>query len=233
MLSSLNIVITGANRGIGLALTQQLASEGHCIWATHRPEANIEALQTLQASTAASLTLVPLDVRDLSQCQALAKQLGNQPIDVLWNNAGLLLDRTADISTLNFDDYRAMLEVNTLGPLRVIQSLLPLLKIGKQAKILNLSSVMGSLGKGGSGASGYRTSKAALNRALLTVAEDVRPLGIGVLCLHPGWVKTDMGGSAADIDVRSSAQGLVSIMHRCTLADSGQFWDYQGNPLPW
>lgn len=233
MSSPLNIVITGANRGIGLALTQLLSDEGHRIWATHRPEANTDALRALQANNAATLTLVALDVRDLSQCQAFGNLLGGQAIDVLWNNAGLLKDRAADISSLNFDDYLMMLDVNTLGPLRVIQALLPSLRLSQNATILNLSSIMGSSGLGGAGASGYRTSKAALNRALLTVAEDVRPLGIGVLCLHPGWVKTDMGGSQADIDVNTSAQGLVAIMHRATVADTGQFWDYQGKALPW
>jgi NAD(P)-dependent dehydrogenase (short-subunit alcohol dehydrogenase family) len=233
MSSPQHIVITGANRGIGLALTQQLVAEGHHMWATHRPQADTGALQRLQETARSRLKLVPLDVRNLADCQAFSQSLGAQPIDVLWNNAGLLLDREADITALDFDHYAAMLEVNTLGPLRVIQSLLPQLRRSQHAKILNLSSVMGSIGKGGAGASGYRTSKAALNRALRTVAEDVRQWNIAVLCLHPGWVKTDMGGLAADIDISESAQGLIRMMHNSTLADTGQFWDYQGKVLPW
>lgn len=232
MTTTLNIVITGANRGIGLALTHRLLEEGNVIWATHRPKADLSALGALQQRYP-QLTLVPLDVRDASQCQALSHLIGDQHLDVLWNNAGVLDRYDSTVDDLDISQFAEILDVNTLGPIRVMQALMPQLRRSAAAKVLSLSSVMASMTVGGKGAHAYRTSKAALNRTLRVFAEELKSENMTVMCLHPGWVKTDMGGKSADISVDTSARGLIAVMHRCTLQDTGAFWDYRGQELPW
>ena len=232
MTTALNIVITGANRGIGLALTQLLLEEGHRIWATHRPSADLSELNSLLKQYPL-LTLAPLDVRENSQCLALSECIGDHPVDVLWNNAGVLDRYDSTIDDLDVDQFSTVMDINTLGPIRVMQALMPQLRRSQGAKILSLSSIMASMTVGGKGAHAYRTSKAALNRTLRVFAEELKPENITVMCLHPGWVQTDMGGKAADISVDTSARGLVAVMHRCALKDTGAFWDYRGQVLPW
>lgn len=220
------ILITGANRGIGLELARQYAADGHDL---------IRCMRGADKAVEPVGRALPLDVTDAKSVSALAEALGGQPIDLLINNAGVIgPESSSQTSTdMDFSAFAATLDVNTLGPLRVTQTLLPNLRAAKGAKLAVVSSFMGSLSYAKSDRVAYRVSKAAVNKVVQCLASDLAAEKIAVVALHPGWVRTDMGGPAADINAQTSASGIRRVLDDLTLAGTGRFIAYDGRELAW
>lgn len=220
------VLITGANRGIGLALTRQFGARGDHVIAVCRHAS--EALAATGARIEAGV-----DVTDAAALAALAQRLGDVRIDTLVLNAGIMArDALGQIDSAGFDGIRRQFEVNALGPLRVAQALLG--QLGEGAKIGIVTSRMGSVADNSSGgAYGYRASKAAVNAIGKSLAIDLKPRGVAVLLLHPGYVATDMVGGTGDVTPEQSAQQLVERLDALTLEQSGTFVHANGSALPW
>lgn len=216
------VVITGANRGIGLELARQLEERGDRVVALCR-EASPE-LRELGVRIVENV-----DVTDAEALEAASRELADVEIDVLINNAGIMLDE--EFPNLDLDSIRKQVEVNTLGPLRVTTALYDRLHEG--SKVILMTSRMGSIGDNGSGNYyGYRISKAALNMAGVNLAHDLRNRKIAVGILHPGMVATRMTGDHG-IPPKESAEGLIARIDELTLDTSGGFWHANGERLPW
>ena len=220
------VLITGANRGIGLALTQRYAARGDRVIAVCRQSS--EALEQTGAQVESGV-----DVIDDAALAALAQRLAGTPLDTLVLNAGILArEALGRIDDAGFDSMRRQFEVNALGPLRVAQALLD--RINDGARIGIITSRMGSIADNSSGGRyGYRASKAAVNAIGRSLAVDLRPRGIAVFLLHPGYVATDMVGGTGDVTPEHAAGQLIERLDTLTLEDSGTFWHANGSPLPW
>jgi len=217
------IIITGANRGIGLALARTYAARGDTVIAACRV--------TSKALDALGVTVHEgVEVSDDAAVDRFAASLGDVSVDVLINNAAIHSNET--LEDLSFDRIRKQFEVNTLGPLRVTRALLP--HLHKGSKVVMVTSRSGSIGDNGSGHTyGYRISKAALNMAGVNLALDLKPRGIPVLLLHPGMVKTEMGGGPQAVEAKDAAARMVARIDELSLANSGQFQHAEGHELPW
>jgi NAD(P)-dependent dehydrogenase (short-subunit alcohol dehydrogenase family) len=229
----MNIVITGANRGIGLELTRQYLARGDSVHAGVRTPERSGELAALVESSSGRLRITACDVALETSVRAFAAAVTG-PVDLLINNAGVRSRERVDVlEELNLDDAARTFEVNALGPLRVTGALLPMLRRARGAKVAHIGSGLGSIGNTSGGAYGYRMSKAALNMASHTMAHDLRAEGIVAVVLSPGWVRTDMGGSEAPTAVTESAAGLIGVIDRLTPQDSGGFFDFRGERIPW
>ena len=230
------ILITGANRGVGLEMTRQLLQRGERVIATCRQPAKAEALQVLDDQFSDQLTILPLDVTNQGSIQAAcnAVQRIATCLDMLINNAGVL-DSNETLATFDPEVMERTFDVNTIGAMRVITQFLPFLERGEQSKLVNISSQLGSLQKmkGNWGRYSYNSSKAALNMLTRMLAFDLEDKGITVICIHPGWVQTDMGGGNADITPSESASGILRVIDQVTLAENGRFYTYAGDEHPW
>ncbi len=220
------VLITGTNRGIGLEMCKQLAEQGKHVIATCRKSS--PALEALGVEI-----IEDVDTADLDSLKALAAKLEGRTIDWLINNAGI-----ADGISMDELDHRAiessvnMFKVNSLGPLLTTQTLLPNLKQGSKVGII--TSRMGSMDDNDSGGSyGYRMSKAAVNAAGKSLSIDLKPHGVAVGILHPGWVRTDMTSHNGLIDPDESASGLLARMSELNIDNTGTFWHMNGEQLPW
>ena len=216
-------LVTGANRGIGLALCQQLQAAGHQVIAVCRTGS--DALNALGVEV-----IDGIDVTQAEDLKRLREMLGERQLDVLINNAGVLA-RNA-LGEIDYDTVRQQYEVNAIAPLRVTEALLPHLTEG--SKVAIVTSRMGSVADNDSGGHyGYRMSKAAVNMAGASLAIDLKPKGIAVGLLHPGYVKTDMTGHQGFVDTEHSAKGLVDRIAQLRMDNSGGFWHAEGEQLPW
>jgi NAD(P)-dependent dehydrogenase (short-subunit alcohol dehydrogenase family) len=225
-------LITGANRGIGLGLVRQALERGDHVIATARQPDKAEELFGQKDRHGDRLTILPLDVTDKDSVAQASKAV-TRPIDILVNNAGIYGPRQGQGALdMDFDAFSEVLAVNTLGPLRVSQAFLPQVEAAR-GKIITITSQMGSLAGNPSGAVAYRASKAAVNKVMLGLADAIRPKGIPVLLVHPGWVRTDMGGSGADVPVADSAAGIIRLADRLDMRLSAQFRNYDGSPIAW
>ncbi len=222
-------LITGIGRGIGREIARTLLARGDRVIGTVR-EPDQEFPDWDEAKRSDQFKLLRLDVRDEASIADAASQL-NEPVDVLINNAGVIGPKRQSTSDMDFDGFLDTLSINTLGPLRIAQAFLPSLLHSKQARIVTISSRMGSLSYAKSDRIAYRASKAAVNKVMQGLATDLRERGITVVTVHPGWVKTDLGGSGADISVQESAAGLLTLIDRLTLDDTGSFFDWRGERL--
>ena len=216
-------LITGANRGIGLAMCRQLAERGDSVIAACRESS--EGLDGLDVRVERGV-----DVSDAEAVAELAGRLDGVAIDVLVNNAGVLAHQR--LGELDFDAMRWQFEVNALGPLRVTEALLG--HLGPGARVGIVTSRMGSIADNSSGGSyGYRMSKAAVNAAGKSLALDLASREIAIAILHPGWVRTDMTGHHGLVDAPESAAGLIARLDALELSSSGTFWHMNGEHLPW
>lgn len=219
------VLIIGASRGIGLELVRQHRESGDQVVATARDEESLQRLRALGA------TAIKLDVSDVVSIAGLAWQLDGFQFNRVMYVAGLYGPRTIGMQPPSQADFDAVMHTNVLGPMRVLPQLLDTL--APDARIGILSSRMGSLTlRANSAGWVYRASKAAANSVMkdMALALDGRALCVS---LHPGWVKTDMGGQAADIDVATSAASLRKVLDGLTAGDNGAFFNYDGQPLPW
>ena len=217
-------VVTGANRGIGLALVQRLVERGDTVIAGCRrssPELAKSGAEVVEG----------VEVTEAAGIERLVSAVGKRRVELLINNAGILIWR-GSLSELDLDGIRQQFEVNALGPLRVTSALRPSLDRG--AKVGLVTSRMGSIDDNTSGgAYGYRMSKAALNMAGKSLAVDLKDAGVAVAILHPGMVKTDMIGGAGQVEPLAAAAGLLARLDELSLETSGGFWHANGERLPW
>jgi NAD(P)-dependent dehydrogenase (short-subunit alcohol dehydrogenase family) len=228
----MKVLITGANRGIGLGLAELYLQRDDTVVATARDLQAATQLQALEKRFSGKLRLQALDVCDAASCTALATACKDHLFDVMINNAGLG-SPTQHLSELDFALGESILRTNALGPLRLAKGMGKLLK-RPGGKLVNISSRMGSIGENAmGGAYFYRMSKAALNMASKNIAVEWHAAGIIVLALHPGWVQTRMGGHDAPVTVEQSAAGLVKTIDAATLQRSGGFFNYDGTPIVW
>jgi NAD(P)-dependent dehydrogenase (short-subunit alcohol dehydrogenase family) len=223
------VLITGANRGLGLEFCKQYAAEGWDVLACCRNPEKADKLNGIS-----QVRVFPLDVSDFSQIDRLAAELQDTAIDVLINNAGIYGGPHHGFGQLDYAAWTHTLTVNAQAPVKMAEAFLPHLNRGNKKLLVSISSQMGSIADNKSGGSIlYRTSKAALNAAMKSIAIDLKDLGIGVVVLHPGWVKTDMGGPDALIEARESVRGMRQVIERFIPDQSGTFLKYDGSTLPW
>lgn len=227
------VLITGANRGIGLELVRERLGRGDEVIACARDPEQAEALLAWQANGAPRLSILPLDVADAASVAHLGATLGDRPIDVLVNNAGIMGPQAQSTLDMDFDGWAHTFAVNTMGPLRVTQALLPNLRHAEHPRVLIVSSQMGSLASQASERLAYRASKAAVNKVAQALATDLKPMGIAVASVHPGWVRTQMGGAAAPLAPAESAAGLSALIDTLDVSRTGSFLNVDGTPLPW
>jgi NAD(P)-dependent dehydrogenase (short-subunit alcohol dehydrogenase family) len=221
------VLITGANRGLGVEFARQYKEAGWHVIGTARNPEDAQELRALD------VRVVQLDVTDQESVDSMAADLAGQPIDLLINNAGIF-PRVGKIDEIDFDDYQRTLAVNTVGPVRVTRALLPNLRRGELKIIAGLSSNLGSIAENERGNFyGYRESKAALNMFTKTLAAELGPEGFICVVLTPGWVQTDMGGPNAPLQPADSIAGMKAVLDKLTPADNGTFWSYDGSEMPW
>lgn len=228
------LLITGANRGLGLEFVKQYAAAGWRVLACCRAPADAEALQALADASQGRVTLHALDVADFSAIDALAQQLRGTPIDLLINNAGIYPDRHGGFGQTDYDAWVLAFLVNTMAPMKMVEAFVGNLELGQGKTIATVSSKMGSVADNTSGGGYlYRSSKAAVNIVVKSLSLDLAARGIRAVVLHPGWVRTDMGGPNALISAERSVAGMRGVLDRLTAADSGRFIGFDGVEVPW
>ena len=222
-------LVTGANRGIGLALTQQYASDG---WRVHACCRTPDAAEELHGA-GGDVTVHALDVTDHAAIDALAARI-EEPVDLVLANAGVYgpgSDRQG-FGSLDYDGFRHALEVNLLGALKTLEAFLPHAERAS-GKLVAITSKMGSIEDASSGMVIYRASKAALNMSIAMLAPEAKARGVAVGLLHPGWARTDMGGPNGLVSAEESAQGLRARIAALTPTDKPAFLAYDGQEIPW
>lgn len=225
------VLITGANRGIGLELVKAYAARGDAVLACCREPGAATAL----AAVAGKVTVLPLEVTDPASVSALAARLQGQAIDILINNAGVLGPDYADQTPykMDFDVWAHTFAVNTMAPVRVMQALMPQMKLSARAKLVTITSQMGALSLDMTMGFAYSATKAALNKFMKLTAIELVKDGIDVCVIHPGWVQTDMGGPTADITPQESAAGIVKTIDGLNAGNTGSFWKWNGEVHGW
>jgi NAD(P)-dependent dehydrogenase (short-subunit alcohol dehydrogenase family) len=234
-----SVLITGANRGIGFEFARQYAAEGWDVIACCRKPDFATELAEL-AATGRRVKIMPLDVTDKEGVAGLANELSEHPLDVLLNNAGIIgpvpIPENIGLQhfgTIDYGLWERVLQTNTLAPIRMAEAFLPQLEAGSQKKIANLSSTIGSIAERDTPAMAYATSKAALNKALRLLAEQLRERGISVGIYCPGYVQTRMDFGGADITTADSVAGLRRLIGSLTPERSGEFLRYNGERVAW
>ena len=227
-----SILITGANRGIGLEFAKRYAADGWTVHATARDLAGAADLQAVSGD----IHLHALDVKDRAAIRALAGEIAG-PLDVVIANAGVggkKRDGGMQVfGDLDYESFADTLSVNTLGAVATAEAFAPHLKEGVQKKLACVSSLMGSIEDTSGGAVAYRASKAALNMAMQASAAGLAADGIATIVFHPGWVQTDMGGAQAPTSVEDSVAGMRQVLDGVSPTGKAQFLDFTGKKLPW
>lgn len=225
-----NVLITGAGRGIGLGLAREFLQNGYGVLATYRNENASQDLLQLKKEYS-HLVLVTADVTDEKTFTSLKQEITKLgPIDILINNSGVIGDRVRALEDLSIENMKHVFDVNTLGPIRICKLVIPFMKKG--ATIAQLSSIMGSIAENATGSYyDYRMSKTALNMFNKCLALEYPEMSC--IVLHPGWVKTEMGGKGANLEVSDCCKGLYKVITSATPAESGNFYDYKAKEIPW
>lgn len=223
-------LITGANRGIGLALVKAFAGRRDTVIAAVRRTSDRRELDAF-AARSKWVQAIEMDVSDPADIARARRKLEAEPIDILINNAGVSGPDRQGAVDMDFDGLVETLTVNSIGPLRVANAFLPNIKAAR-GKIITLSSQMGA-NSASSDSLAYRVSKVALNRLMRGLATELKPQGVPVLIVHPGWVKTEMGGDGAQLSPEDSAAGLLKLIDKLDLASTGRFLAWNGKELAW
>jgi len=228
------VLVTGANRGLGLEFCRQYGAEGWQVIACCRSPQQASELQLLSQNYS-NVVIEALDVADFAQIDALSAKLADAGIDVLINNAGIYADqRDNAFGHFDYPAWSRSFWVNTQAPLKMAEAFLPQVSRSERKLIVGISSLMGSMADNTSGGSVfYRSSKAALNAALKALSLDVKARNVGVIIFHPGWVKTDMGGPNALIEADECITGMRSVIEQFNMAQTGSFLKYDGKVMPW
>jgi NAD(P)-dependent dehydrogenase (short-subunit alcohol dehydrogenase family) len=230
----MHIAITGTSRGLGLEFTRLYLEAGHQVLALARnPEG--QGLAALQKKHAASLVCVSCDVADEKSVKAAAAKALEicDAVHLLINNAGTYGDAD-QLAEIDFAEMRQVFETNAFGPLRATRAFLPLLRKASPAKVVHITSLMGSIEDNRSGGYyAYRMSKAALNMASVNLARELKSDDLISVLIHPGWVKTDMGGPHAPLEIKDAVASMIHTIDRLTPRESGGFLDRHGKPQPW
>jgi NAD(P)-dependent dehydrogenase (short-subunit alcohol dehydrogenase family) len=225
--SGRTVLITGANRGLGLEFARQLHAAGADVIGTARSPEEADDLKAL------GVRVEQLDVADPASVAGLAERLDGVKLDALLNNAGIFPSRDR-FEDHDMQDVERTFAVNTVGPFRVTQALLPHLRRGDRKLVMNMSSGLGSIANAGRGGSaGYRASKAALNMLTKVQAAELAEERFVFIAMSPGWVRTDMGGPQANLSPEESVRGMLATLAPLTAKDSGRYLGYDGSELPW
>jgi NAD(P)-dependent dehydrogenase (short-subunit alcohol dehydrogenase family) len=229
------VLVTGANRGLGLEFVRQLLARGARVIAACRQPGRALRLTELAAAHPGRLSVLPLDLNKERSINGLANEAGmlTDALDLLVNNAGVLVsgERYGELAAHTFADTFA---TNVIGPLLLTQALTPLLAHGAASRVINLSSDLGSLADTRAlQTPSYAVSKAALNMVTRLTAAELGARGIIVISMNPGWVKTDMGGAHAPLEAQAAVAGMLSAIDALKLDDGGRFLDYTGADVPW
>jgi NAD(P)-dependent dehydrogenase (short-subunit alcohol dehydrogenase family) len=224
------VLITGANRGIGLALVKAYAGRRDKVFAAVRATSDRTELDAF-VKTSKWVEVIEMDVSDAAEIGRARRRLEAEPIDVLINNAGIGGPDRQNATDMDFEGLEEAFRINTIAPLRVANAFLPNVKAAK-GKIITLSSQMGSTGASADNLA-YRASKQAVNRLMRGLATELKPQGIPVLIVHPGWVKTEMGGDGAQLSPEESAANLQKLIDKLDVSSTGRFLAWNGKELAW
>ena len=228
------ILVTGANRGLGLEFVTQFLELGYKVIASSRKITNSAELIDLKNRFKSRLDIFELDLLMDDSIEKFVGLVGSKPIDIFINNAGVMGVRNLQLRDVNSESWLQVFRVNTIAPLLLTQKLLNNILLGLDKKMFYISSRVGSIDENNGGALyAYRSSKTALNQVVKSLSIDLSDLGISAIALHPGWVLTEMGGPNALIETRTSVSGMISVIHEKTLEDSGRFFNYDGKIISW
>lgn len=227
------ILITGTNRGLGLEFVKHFLGRSDTVIATCRDSSSATELQALAANNE-NLSLKNLDVSDEQSMAAFATELKDTPIDVFINNAGVYGPRDANFGNVGSSEWEQVIRVNAIAPMLLTQLIIGSLRQGTEKKLVYVTSKMGSIddNKGG-GSYIYRSSKTALNSVVKSLSVDLACEGFRVAVVHPGWVRTDMGGPNGLIDVQTSVSGMLAVIDGLSPDNAGDFFNYDGSLIPW
>ncbi|HTX23378.1 MAG TPA: SDR family oxidoreductase [Steroidobacteraceae bacterium] len=229
------VLVTGASRGLGLELVRQYGADGWDVLACARAPDRASGLGEVAAQLPGRVAIHPLDVTDFGAIDALARRLQGVSIDVLINNAGTMGSRGSSFGASDFAQWDGIFRLNTFAPMKMAEAFVGHIAASRQRKIVSLSTIMASIARNNMGGFyAYRASKAALNAIMVSLSIDLaRRHGVVAAVLHPGWVRTDMGGPRAEIDPRTSVAGLRRVIAGLTREGAGRFWAYDGSELLW
>ncbi len=228
------VLVTGANRGLGLEFARQYAADGWKVYAACRDPDAAQELAQVAAESGGAIRVLALDVTDAASVRAAAQSLAGEAIDLLINNAGVGSPKKQRLGRLDYAAWAHVLDVNTLGPMRVVEAFLDSVAKGGDRKIVTLTSAMGSIADNGSGGSyAYRSSKAAVNIVMKSLSIDLAPRGITCVVVHPGWVRTAMGGPDGKLTPTQSVTALRRLIAGLKPEDTGRFFNYDGKTYPW
>jgi len=230
----MNVLITGANRGIGLEMVKYAMQQGWRVFACCRNPHTADDLFNIAKLSNGQISVHIADMLELATLQALSYELRNDPIDILINNAGIYGSDNNKFGAVDVNGWLQAFQVNSIAPLKMVEAMAEQLLMGRRKLVACMSSKMGSMADNGFGNSYiYRSSKAALNAVVKSLSIDLKEQGIITVALHPGWVKTDMGGPDAEITTHESVELLFGHMMLLTIEDSGRFIDIDGSDIPW
>ena len=226
-------LITGANRGLGLEMARQLVMRGSAVLACVRRPAEAGDLQELARAHPGRLSIYGLDVTDGKSIARARSAIGTRTVDILINNAGVIGPARQSAKDMDFDGWAYTLAVNTLGPMRILQAFLDNLRAASRPRVLNLTSFMDSFSTQGSDHIAYRSSKAALNRAMRAAAAELADEGIAIALAHPGWAQTAMGGTSATLPAADSVRGLIALIDTLDVGKTGRLFNWDGKEHDW
>jgi NAD(P)-dependent dehydrogenase (short-subunit alcohol dehydrogenase family) len=228
------VLVSGANRGLGLEFVRQYAADGWQVYAACRAPNDAKELQELAAASGGRMHLLAFDVTDTTSVRGAAGALGGEAIDILVNNAGVGGPRNEQLGRLDYAAWERVLDVNTLGPMRVTEAFVDNVAKSREKKVVTITSGMGSIADNTSGGSyAYRTSKAAVNMAVKSLSLDLAPRGIVCIVMSPGWVRTDMGGPRGTLSPAESIHAMRGVIAGLKPGDTGKFFNYNGKSYPW
>jgi NAD(P)-dependent dehydrogenase (short-subunit alcohol dehydrogenase family) len=228
------VLVTGANRGLGVEFARQYAADGWRVFAGCRSPRDAGELEELASGSGGRIRVFELDVTHADSVRAAAAELKGQALDLLINNAGVGGPRGDRLGDLDYAAWARVLEANTLGPMRVVEAFVDHVASGRDKRIVTITSGMGSIADNTSGGSyAYRSSKAAVNMVMKSLAIDLAPRGITCIVMNPGWVRTDMGGPRGTLAPEESIRAMREVIGKLKPGDSGKFYNYDGKTYPW